>query len=301
MYSRQIESFIEVANAGSFSKAARALYIAPSSLIQQIDLLERRLGVVLFERGRRGVALTEAGTSLYRDAVDIVRRADAAVARARSIQNGVDQSIRIGTSLLTKCRMLPTFWAHMIERYPDTRIELVALDEPSKALERPLVNLGKTFDLQEGLYLSERYRGRCRFLELMRCPLVPAIPEAHPLAGKAALSLSDLAGTTVVLLERGLSRDFDALRNSLEADGAVRIVDVPFYDMNVFSACEMENRILMTPSIWEDIHPALKVHAWEGAEGEEGSAPTCPYGIIYTSDPTPQTQRFLDVIKEVKG
>ena len=58
MYSRQIESFIETAHAGSFSKAARALYIAPSSLIQQIDLLEQRLGVVLFERGRKGVALT---------------------------------------------------------------------------------------------------------------------------------------------------------------------------------------------------------------------------------------------------
>ena len=69
MYSRHIESFIETAKAGSFTKAARALYIAPSSLIQQIDLLEQRLGIVLFERGHRGIKLTEAGESLYRDAV----------------------------------------------------------------------------------------------------------------------------------------------------------------------------------------------------------------------------------------
>ena len=76
MYSRQIESFVKTANAGSFNKAARALYIAPSSLIQQIDILEQRLGLVLFERGRRGVTLTEAGESLYQDAVEILRRSD---------------------------------------------------------------------------------------------------------------------------------------------------------------------------------------------------------------------------------
>ena len=88
MYSRQLESFVETARAGSFTKAARALYIAPSSLIQQIDLLERRLDVRLFNRTPRGVTLTEAGKSLLADATDLMRLSREAVARAQRIQKG---------------------------------------------------------------------------------------------------------------------------------------------------------------------------------------------------------------------
>ena len=106
MYNRQLDSFVRVVDAGSFNKAARDLYITPASLIQQVNLLEERLGVQLLTRSRRGVSLTEAGSSLYQDAVEIMRHADLAVERARLIASG-DVRVRVGTSLLTRCRYLP--------------------------------------------------------------------------------------------------------------------------------------------------------------------------------------------------
>ncbi len=127
MYSRHIESFIETANAGSFSKAARALYIAPSSLIQQIDLLEQRLGIVLFERGRRGIKLHRGrriALSRRRRDRPPLRRGDRPCA---SNQND-EEPIRVATSLLMKCRMLPGIWSHMIERAPGTRIDIISLE-----------------------------------------------------------------------------------------------------------------------------------------------------------------------------
>ena len=68
MYNHQLETFIRVADAGSFNKAAEESYITPTAIIKQINLLEDSLGVKLFERTRRGLTLTKAGRSMYQDA-----------------------------------------------------------------------------------------------------------------------------------------------------------------------------------------------------------------------------------------
>ena len=64
MYNHQLETFIRVADAGSFNKAAEESYITPTAIIKQINLLEDSLGVKLFERTRRGLTLTKAGRSM---------------------------------------------------------------------------------------------------------------------------------------------------------------------------------------------------------------------------------------------
>ena len=66
MYNPQLETFIRVADAGSFNKAAEELFISPPAVIKQINLLEAQLGLTLFVRTHRGLKLTEAGKSLYR-------------------------------------------------------------------------------------------------------------------------------------------------------------------------------------------------------------------------------------------
>ena len=68
MYNLQLETFIVVADLGSFNKAAEALYITPPAVTKQINLLEKDLEVQLFVRTHRGLILTEAGKSLYKDA-----------------------------------------------------------------------------------------------------------------------------------------------------------------------------------------------------------------------------------------
>ena len=65
MYNPQLETFIRVADAGSFNKAAEQSYITPTAVIKQINLLEANLDVKLFERTHRGLTLTKAGTVSY--------------------------------------------------------------------------------------------------------------------------------------------------------------------------------------------------------------------------------------------
>lgn len=68
MYNHQLDTFIRVADLGSFGKAAEAMYILSPAIIQQINLLEERCGFKLFVRSNHGVKLTPAGKSLYEDA-----------------------------------------------------------------------------------------------------------------------------------------------------------------------------------------------------------------------------------------
>ena len=73
MYNPQLDTFIKVADAGSFNKAAEDSFITPTAVIKQINLLERSLDVKLFERTHRGLKLTKAGQSLYQDAKYIIQ------------------------------------------------------------------------------------------------------------------------------------------------------------------------------------------------------------------------------------
>ena len=67
VYNPQLETFLCVAESGSFNKAAEKLYISPPAVIKQINLLEENLDLQLFVRTHRGLQLTEAGKSLVQD------------------------------------------------------------------------------------------------------------------------------------------------------------------------------------------------------------------------------------------
>ena len=73
LYNPQLETFIVVADQGSFNKAADALYITPPAVTKQINILEKELGLQLFIRTHRGLVLTEAGKSLYKDAKYVIQ------------------------------------------------------------------------------------------------------------------------------------------------------------------------------------------------------------------------------------
>ena len=81
---RQLKYFLAIADCGSFSAAAERVFVAQSALSHQMAQLEDELGVALFLRTRRGVALTDAGQRFYPHAVSILRQTDEAAQAARS-------------------------------------------------------------------------------------------------------------------------------------------------------------------------------------------------------------------------
>ncbi len=289
MCNRQLDSFVRVVDAGSFNKAARDLYITPALLIQQVNLLEERLGVQLLTRSRRGVSLTEAGSSLYQDAVEIMRHADLAVERARLIASG-DVRVRVGTSLLTRCRYLPLLCDRLEASGKEASIEVVSLGSPHERGSAFLSELGRSRDVIEGLYLSEYYRGRCSFLKLLDVPLVLALPSGF--AGGDALSIDDLSGCEVVMLRRGVSQSFDRLRKLHEVNNEIAVKSVSFYGIDVFVDCEVNKRALAMPASWADLVPEMRLASLE-------NAPSIPYGLVYASRPAEHIERFVSDVMDV--
>lgn len=92
---RVLEYYISVVNHKSITRAAEALHISQSTLSRQIMDMENRLGVILFERGRREISLTEDGDFLYQRAKEIVQLASDTEEKILSGQ-ALSGTLRIG-------------------------------------------------------------------------------------------------------------------------------------------------------------------------------------------------------------
>ena len=110
MYNPQLDTFIRVADAGSFNKAAEESYITPTAVIKQINLLEDSLGIKLFERTHRGLTLAEAGKSLYQDTKYIIQYWRGSVRGAKNAMRNNVSVIRIGSSPMTPAQLLMQLW-----------------------------------------------------------------------------------------------------------------------------------------------------------------------------------------------
>ena len=291
MYNPQLDAFIKVADSGSFSKAAKAMYISAPAIIQQINLLEASCGFKLFSRSNHGVKLTPAGCSLYEDAKTIIRLSQDALNKARRLAGSSETTVRIGTSLLYKCRLLPDLWTRFSEKHPELKIEILPMTEYQNRGE-VFSALGVQFDLFEGIYGSAGWNGLCQFLELERTPICCAVSRNHRLAGMKKLTMQDLNGEYLVMPVEGVSKEIDAFRKDvIDYYPTLQIVDSAYYGVDTFTLCEMNDHILITQPVYADIHSNLVTIPLE-------TKYTLPYGLMYANEPTMATQKFICAIKE---
>ena len=294
MYNTQLDAFIKVADSGSFSKAAETMYISAPAIIQQINLLETSCGVKLFVRSNHGVKLTPAGRSLYEDAKTLIRLSQDALNKARRLAESSENTVRIGTSLLYKCRLLPNLWTLVNEKYPELKIEILSMTEYQNRGE-VFSALGVQFDLFEGIYGSAGWDGMCQFLELERTPICCAVSKNHRLAGMKKLTMQDLNGEYIVMPIEGVSKEIDDFRNHIRNQyPTVQIVDSKRYDLDTFTLCEVNGYILITQPVYTDIHNNLVTIPLE-------IDCTLPYGLMYAKETTVATQKFICAIKEIKN
>lgn len=293
MYNKQLDAFIKAAELGSFSKAANELFITPSSLIQQINLLESHLGVRLFHRSARGVKLTDAGSSVYEDAKNIVHLSKIAVDRAKAIDQQGGNTVKAGTSLFTKCRYLTDIWSRTVITHPEIKIELVAQKAVSTMTSSPMADMGISYDLQEGIYLAGLFQDKCNFFELFPARICIAIPSGNRLFHKDRLSIQDLRGEKIMITTKGHSQGFDAVRAILkQKDFNTEVIDTDYYDINIFATCELNNYLMLSLDVWSDIYPSMKTCPVDWNY-------TVPYGLLYSLNPTKEVQALIDTAQSL--
>ncbi|MGI6229368.1 MAG: LysR family transcriptional regulator [Tractidigestivibacter sp.] len=292
MYNPQLDTFIKVAELGSFSKAAEESYITPTAVIKQINHLEQRLGVKLFVRTHQGIVLTDAGRSLYRDSVYITKYCQDSVERARRASQDVSDVVRIGVSPTTPATFFTRLHVNMADAFPGMRFQFVPFDNTPENAREILGHLGQNIDIVAGILddvITER--NNCAATLLTAVPACVAVPLGHPLAKLDSLAPSDLDGQELMMLRRGYMGQMDDIRNYLRREHpTTHIVDIPFYDTEAFNTAENSGRAIVAVQAWEDINPLLRIMPvrWDFALG---------FGILHAKQPSPTIEKCLDSFK----
>lgn len=131
-----VKSFSMVAHLGSLTRAAAALGISQPTISRQIAELEQLVGASLFERGARGLSLTQAGAALVEPSRRMLAAAQAVSVAAAGQNQEAAGTVRITASEITSAYILPPLLAAMRERHPAIQIELVASNQVDNLLAR---------------------------------------------------------------------------------------------------------------------------------------------------------------------
>lgn len=294
MYNPQLDTFICVVEAGSFSKAADKLYISPPAVIKQINSLENNLGVQLFARTHRGLVVTAAGESLYQDAKYMVNYSKEAIDRAKEAGNDEDDVIRVGISPMTPPQVFVELWPRIQEQYPNVKFKLVPFENTPENAREILANLGQNIDVIAGIFDETMLELRkCNGVELSREPFCVAVALHHRLAGKKVLTPEDLKGERLLMMRKGWSCYVDALRAELtEKYPEITIADFDFYNVDIFNRCENSNDMLLAIKSWESVHPLMKILSVEWDY-------KMPYGLLYAKDPSEKVEKLVRTVEGI--
>jgi DNA-binding transcriptional LysR family regulator len=197
---KRLKTFVHVARTLNFSEAARRIHRTQSSVTEQIQALEADLGVALFDRAHRKLALTPAGDCLLDHATRLIELADAARAAVLAAGGGATHTLVVGGIETIAAAFLPDVVARMAAAHPHVSVR---------------VTVGATSALHAGVR-DGTLDAACFFGTLApdgdvassviaHEPLVLVVPPTHPLAAKApaGASYADIAHEPFLVTGQG--------------------------------------------------------------------------------------------------
>jgi len=211
---RSLACFVAVAEDLHFRRAAERMNLTQPSLSQRIRALEMEVGAVLFERDRRGVALTAAGTAFLGPARQAVKHANVAKTQALRAVRGEVGHLRLGFTVIAFYGVLPQAVQAFRAQYPDVQVDLIEMNSPSLevALAAGEIDLGVLHPPLSTPNLVVR--------PLPDEPLVLALPATHPLARETTIRVLDLAGEPFLLAPRSIGPSiYDRVIALFQAEG----------------------------------------------------------------------------------
>lgn len=288
MYNPLLDTFIAVADCGSFTKASDRIYISPTAIMKQMNTLENHLNLKLIKRTPTGVCLTPAGEIIYKDAKFMIDYSKKSVAKANAAAHTYDTTFCVGTSLLNPAKPFMDLWYSVNQSFPNYKLHLVPFEDDHEGILSEIEKLGEKFDFLIGVCDSKAWLSLCQFLPLGRYKKMIAVSREHRLASKKIINIEDLYGETLMMVCRGDSGVNDFIRNDLEKNHPqIHIEDTPqFFDLSVFNRCAETGNVLLTIECWQEVHPGLVSIPvnWDYS---------IPYGLLYSLNAPEDVLRFV--------
>ncbi|RYY85222.1 MAG: LysR family transcriptional regulator [Chitinophagaceae bacterium] len=190
---QQVRYFLTLAQELHFWNAAEKLFITQSALSRQIQALETELGLQLFERNKRNVALTKAGVFLQEQWIRMSDEIDRIHRQAKSIHEGIYGTISIAYPGSIAYGFLPALISAIAQQLPEVRIELV---EPTDvSVEQLLLN----YQLDLALRRDPAENRSLESVMLYSEHFALIVPEQHPLTTENFHSLDQVRHEKFIL------------------------------------------------------------------------------------------------------
>ena len=187
---RQLRYYVAVAEEGQMTRAARRLQLAQPALSQAIARLEAQVGVRLLERNPRGVTVTPAGAAFLQKAQAALAAVEDMNATARSWARDQEGHLHAGFMSLTPPMMAGELFPRFTAEHPGVTIEWRQLGYP---MLEPRVWLG---DADAALIWFAPTGPGLATQPIRTSPLVVAMSQDHPLAGRSELRVADVLDET---------------------------------------------------------------------------------------------------------
>lgn len=170
---KQLEAFVQVAEGGSFSRAAKELYLTQPTISAHIASLEKELNVRLFIRNTKEVSLSEDGKELYKYAKPMMDLAQKIEERFGSEEETGKHCITIAASTVPAQYLLPEILKRYNEKYPDEQLKILEMDSAKVVLRviDHMVDVGLT-----GTALEKKH---CRYVPFYKDQLVVITPNTE--------------------------------------------------------------------------------------------------------------------------
>lgn len=295
---KQLEAFVQVAEGGSFSKAAKKLYLTQPTISAHVASLEKELNVRLFVRNTKEVSLSEDGKDLYkyaRQMVDIEKKIDE---RFGTREEGGKHCITIAASTIPAQYLLPKVLMRFNEKYPEEQLKIMETDSAKVVTQivEHMADVGFT-----GTVLEKKH---CKYMPFYKDELVIITPNTEKyqkLKDHMTDDISWLLEEHVILREEGSG-------TRKEAEKQLKQAGVDLSDLDIIAS--IENQETIKKSVRQGMGISILSKLATADEAEAGYVLAFPIpkadkgrdiNLVYNKNYqlSRSAERFIKVVKEV--
>ncbi|MEZ3433815.1 MAG: LysR family transcriptional regulator [Lachnospiraceae bacterium] len=295
---KQLEAFVQVAEGGSFSKAAKELFLTQPTISAHVSSLEKELNVRLFIRNTKEVSLSEDGRDLYKFARQMVELEHKIEERFGGKEEEEKQCITIAASTIPAQYLLPRILLKFRERYPDEQLKIVETDssEVITQIIDHVVEIGFT-----GTVLEKKH---CKYIPFYKDELAIITPNTEKyrrLKETGGRNIGWLKDEHLILREEGSGTRKEAEKQLKEAG-----IDMAGLDI----IASIGNQETIKKSVKQGMGITILSRLAAEDEAEEGTLITFPIpkadagrdiNLVYNKNYqlSHSAERFIKIVKEV--
>ena len=292
---KQLEAFVQVSESGSFSKAAKELFLTQPTISEHISSLEKELNVRLFIRNTKEVSLSDDGKDLYRYAKQITDLEKAIEERFYMDSDDGKHFITIAASTIPAQYLLPKVLMCYRERYPKEQIKIMETDSSEVVTQvvDHMVDVGFT-----GTVLEKKH---CKYIPFYKDELAvitPDTPEYRILKEQNRDDIDWIKRKPLILREEGSGTRKEAEKQLKNAGISMETLDIVASIANqetIKKSVKQGMGITVLSRLAAEDEDGLLIFPIPGAD--EGRDINLVYNKNYQT--TRSADRFIRIVKEV--